>query len=419
MKIVLVNADDGIGGASRACYRLHAGLRHRGVDSRMLVRSKQGDDETVLGPAGFRATSLAKLRPYLVNPLLQRRCRRPEGVHSLNVLPTGMHRRIEAEAPDLVHLHLLSKETMSIREVGRLQVPVVWTLHDMWTFCGTEHYTEEGPEARFRLGYPKSAGVCERRGVDLDRWAWRRKRRHWRTENMTVVTPSHWMAECARASALFAGSRIEVIPNGIDTRIYKPIERRLARQILNLPEDKKLVLFGAMRATSDSRKGYPLLAEALTRLAAGPLGSETELVLFGATAPPHPEPFELHAHYTGRVGDETTLALLYAAADVFVAPSRQDNLPNTVVEALACGTPCVAFEIGGMPEMISHQKNGYLAQPFDAGDLARGIGWVLEDAHRHAGLAAAARETALARFTVERQAGATESLYHELLGAGR
>ncbi len=416
MKVVSVNADDGIGGAARACYRLHRGLLARGVDARMLVRVKRSDDPTVLGPEGFVADSAARFRPYLADPLLRFRVGEPEGVHSLNLTPTGMRRRIEAEQPDIVHLHLLSKETISIPEVGRLRAPVVWTLHDMWTFCGTEHYTDDGPEARFVAGYePALPG----RGVDWDRVVWRRKRRHWRTGRMTVVTPSRWMGDCARASALFRDARVEVIPNGIDTQRYKPIDRATARGILNLPADKRLILFGAMRATSDARKGFPLLEKALARLAAGPLGSQAELVVFGASAPAEPPPFELPVHYTGRVSDEVTLALLYAAADVFIAPSRQDNLPNTVVEALACGTPCVAFRIGGMPDMIEHEGNGYLAPPFDAEALGAGLQWVLEDDTRHAALGRRARAKAESAFTVERMAERMVALYDEVIGSHR
>ncbi len=414
IKAVLVNADDGIGGAARACYRLHRGLLAEGVESRMLVRNKYSDDENVIGPRGFVCGSAARLRPYLAGPLLALHNQEMAGVHSLNVLPTGMARRIAGERPDVVHLHLLSKETISIAEVGRIAAPVVWTLHDMWTFCGTEHYSDDGPAARFRTGYV-GGGNAVKRGLDLDRWTWKRKRRHWATDRMTVVTPSRWLADCARASALFRDSAIEVIPNGVDTSRFKPIDRSVAREILNLPADRKLVLFGAMRATSDRRKGFSFLDAALRRLAAGPLGADTELVVFGATAPAVPDDFGLPAHYTGRVSDDISLALLYAAADVFVAPSRQDNLPNTVVEALACGTPCVAFRIGGMPEMITHRENGYLADPFDTEDLASGLAWVLEDPVRAAGLAQAARRTALASFTIERQARDTAALYRRLI----
>ncbi|MEZ4699376.1 MAG: glycosyltransferase family 4 protein [Rhodothermales bacterium] len=415
MNVVLVNADDGIGGAARACYRLHRGLLAQGVDSTLLVRIKRGDDDTVRGPKGFFRTSAARLRPYAAAPLLRLSSHEMSGVHSLNVVPTNMLRRITAQRPDLVHLHLLSKETLSIREVGRIASPVIWTLHDMWTFCGTEHYTRDDPGARFRTGYERGTLERVRRGIDLDRWTWKRKRRHWDTERMTVITPSRWMADCARESALFGASRIEVIPNGVDTQVYKPIDRQVARHILNLPADRKLILFGAMRATSDRRKGFQYLKAALERLAATPVGGEVDLVIFGSSAPQSPDSFGLPAHYTGRVSDEVTLSLLYAAADVFVAPSRQDNLPNTVVEALACGTPCVAFRIGGMPEMIAHEENGYLAEPFDPDDLARGLGWVLEDETRAGRLAEQARATVLSTFTIEQQAKATSALYRELI----
>jgi glycosyltransferase involved in cell wall biosynthesis len=232
---------------------------------------------------------------------------------------------------------------------------------------------------------------------------------------MTVIAPSRWMATLARESALLRRCRIETIPNGIDTAVFKPIDRRIAREILNLPLDRRLVLFGAMRATSDRRKGFEYLKAALDRIAVGPLRHVVELVVFGATAPRSPERFGLKTHYVGQINDEVALALLYASADAFVAPSRQDNLPNTVMEALACGTPCVAFRVGGLPDMIVDRENGYLAEPFVADDLAAGIIWLLEDEDRALRLSTNARETAVASFRLDQQAAATAALYRSLL----
>jgi glycosyltransferase involved in cell wall biosynthesis len=411
VKVALVNADDGIGGASRASYRLYRGLLAEGIDARLFVRAKRSDDEGVRGPVGFWDTGMARLRPLATGPLLALYDRARAGVHSLNLVPTRLHHRIEADRPDLVHLHLLSKETISIREVGRIDRPIVWTLHDMWTFCGTEHYTEDGPSARFRNGYASRFAA----GLDLDRWTWRRKLKHWDVDRMTVIAPSRWMATLARESALLRRCRIETIPNGIDTAVFKPIDRRIAREILNLPLDRRLVLFGAMRATSDRRKGFEYLKAALDRIAVGPLRHVVELVVFGATAPRSPERFGLKTHYVGQINDEVALALLYASADAFVAPSRQDNLPNTVMEALACGTPCVAFRVGGLPDMIVDRENGYLAEPFVADDLAAGIIWLLEDEDRALRLSTNARETAVASFRLDQQAAATAALYRSLL----
>jgi glycosyltransferase involved in cell wall biosynthesis len=206
-----------------------------------------------------------------------------------------------------------------------------------------------------------------------------------------------------------------VIPNGLDLQKYKPIERSLARKLLDLPQDKQLILFGAMKSTSDRRKGFHLLLPALQKLSQSEWQKRLELVVFGASEPLEPPDFGFKANYIGKLGDDISLSLLYAAADVFVAPSVQDNLPNTVMEALACGTPCVAFKIGGMPDMIEHEQNGYLAQPYEVEDLARGIAWVLEDRERYEKLCDRAREKAEEEFTLELQAQRYLSLYKELI----
>jgi glycosyltransferase involved in cell wall biosynthesis len=208
--------------------------------------------------------------------------------------------------------------------------------------------------------------------------------------------------------------RIEVIPNGLDTIQYRPIQKSVARSILGLPEDKQLILFGAISATSDPRKGFSLLQSALQNLSQSGWGEQVELVVFGASQPQNLPELGLKSHYLGRLNDDISLSLAYAAGDVFLAPSVQDNLPNTVMESLACGTPCVTFDIGGMPDMIDHQQNGYLAKPFDVDDLARGIVWVLGDDERLRNLGINGREKVEQNYTLEIQANSYMSLYREL-----
>lgn len=419
MNVLIVNADNGIGGAARATTRLHRGLCEAGVSSTLLVRSKVGGEPHVLGPDTFLSEAFARVRPRLVKPILRLDRDPGEGVHSLNLFPTALGRTVGQSNADIVHLHLLSKETMSIAQIGRIRQPVVWTFHDMWAFCGTEHYPPVETADRYKNGYTVVPPPKGHSGIDLSRWTWQRKKKHWKAEHMTVVTPSRWMADCARSSVLFRSSRIEVIPNGVDTSVFKPFDKTFARNVLNLPKDTPLILFGAMKATSDTRKGFNLLYPALQQVATQTnTDVQPELVVFGASKPEQEYNSGMKAHYTGRINDEIGLALLYAAADVFVAPSRQDNLPNTIMESLACGTPCVAFNIGGMPDMIEHERNGYLAQPFDVADLAHGIAWVLEEPVRREALARRARKKVEDEFTIAHQVHRCRSLYEDLLQKG-
>ena len=175
-----------------------------------------------------------------------------------------------------------------------------------------------------------------------------------------------------------------------------------------------------MTATSDRRKGFHLLLPAIKKLSQWEIWQhKLELVVFGASEPVNPPDFGLKTHYLGRLNDDISLALVYAAADIFVAPSLEDNLPNTVMEALACGTPSVAFKIGGMPDMIEHQQNGYLAQPFDVEELAKGISWVLEDEKRYQKLCDRTRDKIEQEFTLEIQASKYLKLYNDILESSK
>lgn len=378
LKVTHVNFADFEGGAARAAYRIHQGLRKIGVDSSMAVLQKTTNDPHVLTPLGRSGKLKGMIRQRLASGLLSQQKTTNPVLHSLNFMPSGLAKWLNQSEADIINLHWLGGESISISEIATIQKPIVWTMHDMWPFSGAEHYDDLAHANRYKTIYCDSNRPSPYTGVDLDAWVHRLKKKKWHGKTIHLASPSKWLAECAVNSDLFKKQPIRVLPNGIDCNVYKPIDRKLARKILNLPQDKKLILFGAMSSTSDSRKGFHLLCPALKKLAQQPdFLNQTELMIFGASEPISVPDFGLPAHYLGRINDDTSLALLYSAADVFAAPSMQDNLPNTLVEALACGTPCVAFDIGGMPDLISHQSNGYLAKAFDIDDLASGIAWVL------------------------------------------
>ena len=284
--------------------------------------------------------------------------------------------RALSQNPELIHLHWVCKGFISIRGLADLSTPIVWTLHDMWAFTGGCHYSEDCTR------YTDACGLCpqlrSRREGDLTRRIWNLKKRHWENLNLTFVTPSRWLSDCVKASSLLHSYPVKVIPNGIDTAVFAPHNREVARQNFGLVPDRKIILTGALKGLSDERKGFQLLAPALKRLVEGNLGDDVELVVYGQKAPARPPYMGLRTTFAGEINNDDELAILYSAADVFVAPSKQENLANTVMEAMACGTPVVAFNIGGMPDMIEHKVTGYLAQPFDIQDLARGISWVIQ-----------------------------------------
>jgi glycosyltransferase involved in cell wall biosynthesis len=289
-------------------------------------------------------------------------------------------------------LHWVQGETLSIAEIGRLRKPVVWTLHDMWSFCGAEHLAQD---SRWRDGYRKNNRPGHEHGIDLNRWTWNRKRRHWK-QPMHIIAPSRWMASCVRESALMRGWPVTVIPNPIDTGRWQPLQQTLARRLLGLPTLAPLLLFGTFGANAAPHKGFDLLQAALERLRAEV--PEFQLVVFGQHRPKDPPDLGFPVHYMGYLHDDLSLQALYCAADILVLPSRQDNLPNTGIESLACGTPVVAFNASGLPDIVDHRETGYLARAFDPDDLARGVIWVLENT-KALGLRDKARAVAVERFS--------------------
>ena len=413
MKVVLLSNDDLKWGAGRAAYRLHQGLRKLEVDSHLLVQTKLSEDETVIAPTTAIAKTLAKARPTLNSLPLKFYPQFDQGVYSPQWIPDRLVNQVKQFSPQIINLHDITLGYIQIETLAKFKQPLVWTLHDMWAFTGGCHYSNGCDR------YQKSCGACpqlnSQRDWDLSRWIWQRKTQNWHKLNLTIVTLSQWMTDCVKKSSLLQDFPVEMIANGLDLERFKPIDKSLAKKILGLPQEKQIILFGAMNATSDRRKGFQELYPALKNLNQKKWQDRIQLIVFGASQPQNPPKFGFPTQYLGKLHDDVTLSLVYSAADVFVTPSKEDNLPNTVLESLACGTPCVAFNIGGMPDLIEHQKNGYLAQPFDTSDLARGIQWVLEDSSRYAQLGDRARKKVETEFNQTIQTQRYLSLFNKII----
>lgn len=376
MKVLHVSATDKIGGAGIAAYRLHQGLGHADVDSQMLVMRKATSDPTV-HRLSSRLNRLGRIRRRIASHQhqrhLQQNPRHPDSAYwSLNHHAYSIADAINVFNAEVVHLHWIGDNFLPASELSKINAPIVWTLHDMWAFTGGCHYAGDCNS------YQKHCGNCPQLKQpspnDLSQHIHQHKQDALNNLSLTVICPSQWLANCARDSSLLRGQDIRVIPNGIDTTAFKPLETKTARDAFNLPHHKKLVLFGAFGGTSDPRKGFDYLRDALRRLP----NDDIELVVFGAERPQALD-VDLPVHQVGRLSDTVSMALLYSACDVFVLPSVQDNLPNTILEALACGTACVAFDVGGLPDMIQHQQNGYLARLGDLDDLVQGIQWAVSE----------------------------------------
>lgn len=409
MRPVLLNTYD-FGGAGTATGRIHKGLRRIGIDSKMLVQIQRGSDPGVVGPEGTlrRVYSMARV----ISDSLPLKVYGSPNDFSVNWMPDDLGRQVEKLDPDVIHLNWVGENFFRPTSLSDLNQPIVWRLPDMWAFTGGCHYADDCE------GYKSSCGNCPQLGSshewDLSRWTWRRKSKSWEDADITVVGPSQWIADRARESSLFGDRRIEVIPNGLDTQVYKPHEKGVARDVFGIPSDARIVLFGAASPT-DPRKGLDLLDDALSRLAAGDEYDDVIQVVFGTEQPEKAPDNDLDTYYLGYLNDDESLALLYAAADVMVVPSRYEGFGQTASEALACGTPVVAFDATGPSDIVDHRENGYLATPYDPAGLADGIGWVLDDADRKNRLGMAGREKAVEEYALETVAEQYRDLYTEVI----
>lgn len=407
--VLHLSSSDSAGGAARAAYRIHCAVRQAGADSKMLVDLSSTNDDTVSTMADPLHRVFGRIRRSGARWLRRSLKTGNQVIHSPALIPSGRAHALNAAAAEILHLHWVADEMLSVADIGALRKPVVWTLHDMWAFCGAEHYTED---ARWRTGYSRYNRPDHERGIDLNRWIWRHKQVSWRTP-MHIVTPSHWLADCVRDSALMSDWSVYTIANPLDVSHWQPIEKAIARNLLGLPQDVPLIVFGAVGGGKDPRKGFDLLMQALR--AVRDEMDTLQLVVFGEPSPRAVPDVQFPLHYTGKLYDDLSLRILYSAADAFVLPSRQDNLPNTGVESLACATPVIAFNTGGLPDIVQHKVTGYLAQPFEPDDLARGIRWVLEDPARNAQLSQRARMYAVQNFSYPVVAAQYLALYRRIL----
>ena len=373
MKILIVNTSDIQGGAARAAYRLHLALREENIESQMLVQDKRSDDDSVISIIStYYERFLHKIRAR-INFFPQRFYKhKNKALFSPAITGSNIVDKINIMAPDIVHLHWIGSGLIKIEDIARIHAPIVWSLHDMWAFTGGCHY-DEGCG-----GFEQDCGNCKILGSnsenDLSRKVFHRKMQVYsKINNMTVVGLSSWINKTAQTSTLLQNKKHINLPNPINTSIFTPFDKHLSRKSWNLPEGRKLVLFGAMEATNDPRKGFIELNQALQRL----IEEEIELVVFGNTNPVDTSNFNFRTHDIGQFTDDIKLATLYSAVDVMIVPSLQENLSNAIVESLACGTPVVCFDIGGNKDIVSHKINGYLAKPYDIADLSNGIKWIL------------------------------------------
>lgn len=414
MRVLHINTNDRDGGAAIAAMRIHKGLRDLGTQSIFLAQRNLSGDADVIFPKG-KKNRLKTLISSQFEPLI-RKWFNAETIHpwSMGYAPFDAVSPFLSDASfDVIHLHWVNGGFFDIATLKHIKTPMVWLLHDSWAFTGGCHIPFGC--VRYKTGCYDCPELDERTRIDVARWVFQRKNQCY-PKSMHIVAPSRWMADAAQSSTLFSKYDIRVIPNGVDIQKYRPMNKRMARDILGVSQDCKLILFGAMSATSDWNKGFDLLFEALGRLRDN-VNFAVQIVVFGSEKPSVPPDFGMPATYTGRLYDDVSLTLLYNAADVMVVPSRSENFPNVCLESMASGTPVVAFAIGGLLDQIKHKRNGYLARPYDVDDFANGIRWVLEDEERLRSLRYAARKRVETKFDLKAIVQRYNELYEEIISS--
>lgn len=400
VKVLSVCTSDSHGGAGRAAYRIHLAVQEYGIESQMFVKHKGTKDGKVIPVSDF-IPSNAYFRAF---EWMRDKVRNRWQHHQWGKYPTrsryfmsdlrsmdicGALNKIDY---DILHLHWVNLRFLPLDRLPK-DKPIVWTLHDSWPFCGVCHLPMDC------RGYQRECGSCPELGSerfnDLSHQVWAKKHSIYKNLDLHIVAPSRWMAGCAHNSALFGNIDIRVIPNCLEMDTFCPGDRMEACQRFNLDPAKRHILFGAVNAIEDKNKGFKYLVEALKRVGTG-FDEEIDLVVFGSTHRIADEIGGIRVHSVGLLKHKSDIVSIYRAADLTVVPSMSENLSCTVMESMACGSPVVAFDVGGNGDLIDHQVNGYLAREKDSVDLANGIIWCLDNAH---GMAESARRKVMDNFT--------------------
>lgn len=360
MNVLLISTSEFSGGGAIAARRLMDALNKNGVKAKMMVRDKQSDAVTVCKVGN-------KFPKFLERLSIFPRCGfRRSRLWQTDIANVGIDitRTREFKEADVIHLHWVCQGMLSLDGLDKIMSSgkrIIWTLHDEWPYLGVCHYRDNCTESECR----KCPLLCGSIPYSI----YTRKHAMYQRWHPTFVGCSQWITDQARHA--MPNERVEHINNCIPAALFHPTDMLQARQSLSLPQDKRLLLFCSQKV-NDERKGIIYLVEALQLLSKDNL----HLVIVGKNAEKIPLPDDISATSFGSVS-ERMMPDIYNAVDAFLTPSLQDNLPNTIAEAMSCGTPCIGFDVGGIPEMIDHLENGYVARYQDAADLAAGIRFVL------------------------------------------
>ena len=418
MRVLIINTSERIGGAAIAANRLMDALRNNGIQAKMLVRDKQTENITVIG----LKKSLWSIWQFVWERIVIWKANhfKQHNLFAVDIANTGTDITTypEFKEADIIHLHWVNQGMLSLKDLKKILQsgkPIVWTMHDMWPCTGICHHARECDN------YHKECHHCPylyHGGAkkDLSNQIFKKKKELYQLSPITFITCSQWLKERAGQSALLDQHRIVHIPNPIKTNLFTPRNKVEARQKCNLPTNKKLILFGSVKIT-DKRKGIDYFIESCKILAEKhpELVNNLGVAVYGKESEQLKSlvPFQVYA--LDYISNEKELVNVYNAVDLYVTPSLEENLPNTIMEAMACGIPCVGFNVGGIPEMIDHLHNGYVADYKSAEDFANGIHWTLSESE-YQSLSEEARRKVTSSYSESTIAKKYIEVYNKIIG---
>lgn len=397
MNVYHISTSDFSGGAAIAAFRLNEAMNCFGINSKMLVLEKKSSKDDVEQITGFTAKLYTKILTALIFSL-NKKILQPKYLFSTGFLGLPFNKFQELKKADAIYIHWINSNFISIKEIALLaswNKPIFIFMHDMWTITGGCHHSFECE--KYKTGCRNCPIIQNTLFKKLSNRVFKQKLKYLSSKkNINIIAPSKWLTKCAQESMIFKNHPVFNIPNLIDIHQFKPIDRKIAREILNLPSCRKLLLFGAANSTNDLYKGWKHLLECLKGLK----DKDIELVIFGNKneTPINDIPFKIH--WMGVINDNPTKSLLYSACDIFLSPSLAENFSLTIEEALSCATPVVAFDIGGNSDLITHKFNGYIAMWNDISDFRKGIEWILYDSNME-DLISNARASVVSRYSYE------------------
>lgn len=414
LKILFINQSDIDGGAARATYRIVSELIKKRYFARLLVMRKLSMLDWVVRPS-FILNLYSRILPRLDFLLKKLIGINPLYTWSINYLPNPLINNKYINQFDIVCLNWVGKNMLPIHNINMIDKPIVWVLHDGWAFTGGCHIPDSC--RGFYLQCGKCPQLNSSASNDISHRIWLKKRNVYEKANIHFVAPSRWMANLASNSSLLRESAITVIPNGLDTKVFVPLQKNDARASLGIPINKKVILFGAMYADTDKNKGMEYLVVALKSLSLkdSNFSKTTVMVVFGTDNAEYlKDMFNIPLVSLGFISDDAKLASIYSSADVTVVPSVSESFGQVASESISCGTPVVAFDNSGLTEIIEHNVNGLLVEAFDIEGLADSISMLLSNDSFRQQLSKNARQIAIEKFDISVVAGKYADLFKKL-----